>query len=319
MNKFRFTLNVLAIAIFTFAFASIAQAQATRTWVSGVGDDVNPCSRTAPCKTFAGAISKTAVDGEIDCLDPGGFGAVTITKSITLDGSGTFGSILASGVNAITISIAVSGSDPLRQVRIRGLSINGSGSCGTGCGSNSGINGINIVTNGASAVHVEDTVIDGFTQNGILVNAPANATQLMLRNVVIRNCAVAGVNTLASGGNQTPIGFDNINVSSCGDGFKAQNGTSGSIRGSTFTLNTNGINASQGASATFVNIDSSLITGSSTAINTASGVHVRISRMLISQNSNALGLGGTVDSGGNNTIHGNTTNQAPNGATTPQN
>src|SRR5438105_15149189 len=97
MNKFRFTINALAIAIFTFAFASFTQAQATRTWVSGVGDDVNPCSRTAPCKTFAGAISKTASPGEIDALDPGGYGAVTITKSITIDGAGTLASILASG------------------------------------------------------------------------------------------------------------------------------------------------------------------------------------------------------------------------------
>src|SRR5437660_10529442 len=87
MNKFRFTFNALAIAIFMFAFASLAQAQATRTWVSGVGDDVNPCSRTAPCKTFAGAISKTAANGEIDCLDPGGIGSVTITKSHTIDGT----------------------------------------------------------------------------------------------------------------------------------------------------------------------------------------------------------------------------------------
>src|SRR5881628_47646 len=101
MNKFRFTINALAIAIFTFAFASMAQAQATRTWVSGVGDDVNPCSRTAPCKTFAGAISKTAVNGEIDCLDPGGFGAVTISKGLTIDGTtgSGFGSILASFTN----------------------------------------------------------------------------------------------------------------------------------------------------------------------------------------------------------------------------
>src|SRR5205807_772508 len=87
MNKFRFTINALAIAIFTFAFASMTQAQATRTWVSGVGDDANPCSRTAPCKTFAGAISKTADGGEIDALDPGGFGTVTITKSVTIDGT----------------------------------------------------------------------------------------------------------------------------------------------------------------------------------------------------------------------------------------
>src|SRR6187399_33164 len=99
MSKVRFTLNFLAVMIFTLTVASMAQAQATRTWVSGVGDDVNPCSRTAPCKTFAGAISKTAAGGEIDALDPGGFGAVTITKNITLDGTGTFASILASLVN----------------------------------------------------------------------------------------------------------------------------------------------------------------------------------------------------------------------------
>src|SRR3981081_3924463 len=106
MNKFRFTIKLMAIAIFMFAFASMAQAQATRTWVSGVGDDANPCSRTAPCKTFAGAISKTAIGGEIDCLDPGGFGAVTITKSITLDGShgGGFGGILASLTNGVIVN-----------------------------------------------------------------------------------------------------------------------------------------------------------------------------------------------------------------------
>src|SRR5713226_8926604 len=125
MNKFRFTINALAIAIFTFAFASMAQAQATRTWVSGVGDDANPCSRTAPCKTFAGAISKTAVDGEIDALDPGGFGAVTITKSITIDGTGTFASVIASGTTAITINITTTvAQDSLATVRLRGLSIN---------------------------------------------------------------------------------------------------------------------------------------------------------------------------------------------------
>src|SRR6266480_118385 len=99
-------LCLLAVLIFTSVFASLAQAQATRTWVSGVGDDANPCSRTAPCKTFAGAISKTADCGEIDALDPGGFGAVTITKSITLDGTGTLASILGSGTNALNINVA---------------------------------------------------------------------------------------------------------------------------------------------------------------------------------------------------------------------
>src|SRR5687767_8122453 len=89
MKRSQSMFRTLALVGFTLILTPIANAQASRTWVSGVGDDVNPCSRTAPCKTFAGAISKTARDGEIDALDPAGFGAVTITKSITIDGSPT--------------------------------------------------------------------------------------------------------------------------------------------------------------------------------------------------------------------------------------
>src|ERR1017187_5160999 len=108
---------VAVIAIFSIG----AQAQATRTWVSGVGDDANPCSRTAPCKTFAGAISKTAAGGEIDALDPGGYGVVTITKSITINGRGTHASILVAGTNGITIN----GSGSPIVVNIQHLSIDG--------------------------------------------------------------------------------------------------------------------------------------------------------------------------------------------------
>ncbi|PYQ51096.1 MAG: hypothetical protein DMF59_08935, partial [Acidobacteria bacterium] len=81
------TRRVLGIFVLVAGISLTANAQASRTWVSGVGDDANPCSRTAPCKTFAGAISKTAAGGEISVLDPGGFGAVTITKSITIEGA----------------------------------------------------------------------------------------------------------------------------------------------------------------------------------------------------------------------------------------
>jgi len=104
-------MSLVALSVIaTIAVTAVpAQAQATRTWVSGVGDDVNPCSRTAPCKTFAGAVSKTTAGGEIDCLDPGGFGAVTITKSLTIDCGETQGSILASGTNGVNINDSSSG------------------------------------------------------------------------------------------------------------------------------------------------------------------------------------------------------------------
>src|SRR5688500_14940492 len=116
---------ILASGLLFFASAAVS-AQATRTWVSGVGDDVNPCSRTAPCKTFAGAIATTATGGEINCLDPGGLGSVTITKSISLDCRGTIGSTLASAINGSTINFGEA-SDAARTVRIRGLNINGAG------------------------------------------------------------------------------------------------------------------------------------------------------------------------------------------------
>src|ERR1700686_5346055 len=120
MTRLWFTIKILAIAIFTFAFASMAQAQATRTWVSGVGDDANPCSRTAPCKTFAGAISKTAPAGEIDVLDPGGFGAVTITKSITIRSDHIQAGVLVSGTNGVVVSAGASDTIVLEGLDIEG-------------------------------------------------------------------------------------------------------------------------------------------------------------------------------------------------------
>ena len=119
-------LSLLATVVGTCVLPSVAQAQATRTWVSGVGDDANPCSRTAPCKTFPGAISKTAAGGEINCLDPGGFGAVTITKAITIACEGVTAGVLVSGTNAIIVSAG-----PSDQVTLRGLDINGTGTGST--------------------------------------------------------------------------------------------------------------------------------------------------------------------------------------------
>src|SRR5436189_5871440 len=116
MCNFRLPLIISGAILALVLQALPAQAQATRTWVSGVGDDANPCSRTAPCKTFAGAISKTAASGEINCLDPGGFGGVTITKSIAIRCHYTEGGVLVSGTNAIVINAAATD-----KVTLRGL------------------------------------------------------------------------------------------------------------------------------------------------------------------------------------------------------
>src|SRR2546421_9852731 len=154
MNKTRFTLKACAFLVFTLAFASAASAQATRTWVSGVGDDANPCSRTAPCKTFAGAISKTANGGEINCLDPGGFGGVTIGKSLTIKCHYTEGGVLVSGTNAIVINATATD-----KVTLRGLDING-----IGVGAPTSLVGVKVLS--AKSVHILDSEISRF-QAGI--------------------------------------------------------------------------------------------------------------------------------------------------------
>src|SRR6202051_2406333 len=118
MNSMIDKLRVPSLAGLTLmlAFAGLADAQATRTWVSGVGDDVNPCSRTAPCKTYAGAISKTAAGGEISALDPGGFGAVTITKAMTINGDRDLASTTSPGTTGVTVAAGATDVVVLRSV-----------------------------------------------------------------------------------------------------------------------------------------------------------------------------------------------------------
>ena len=162
---------VSAAAVAFAVFATPASAQATRTWVSGVGDDINPCSRTAPCKTFAGAISKTAAGGEINCLDPGGFGAVSIIKSMTISCPYTEGGALAGG-NGITVNLPLT----TDTVVIRGLDI---------FGVNPPTHGIRFINRGT--LHVEDTVIRRFNAaNSFGISfQPSGAGNLFMRNVTI--------------------------------------------------------------------------------------------------------------------------------------
>jgi hypothetical protein len=166
-----------AMAVAFTMWASPAMAQATRTWVSGVGDDANPCSRTAPCKTFAGAISKTAAQGEINCLDSGGFGGVTITKAITIRCVGVVAGVLVAGTNGITINAGASD-----KVVLDGLDIQGLGTVGNST------NGVNILQ--ARDVFILNTKIQGFVAagsgNGVRV---AGATQT---RVTIQNSAIFG-------------------------------------------------------------------------------------------------------------------------------
>ena len=301
MSKFRFTIKVLGLAIFMFASVSIAQAQASRTWVSGVGDDANPCSRTAPCKTWAGAISKTAACGEIDALDPGGYGAVTITKSITLDGTGTFASILASLVNGIIINAATTD-----VVTIRGISINGF------C---NGINGINILQ--ARTVHVEDCVIFRFnTGNGITVNESGDL-RLNVRNTVIRDNTLDGINTFTSSGTaKIRVSLEHVSLIGNGNGFHGRSGTLAEARNCVFSNNlTNGVfGDALGANASAIFLWESQISNNGAAgvragnAGNAGTSGIQIAQNQINANVGAgvvISTGGVVSTFSNNSILGN--------------
>src|SRR5215475_9130307 len=178
MRKIKF-LSLLAIAVLG---TTVMYGQASRTWVSGVGDDANPCSRTAPCKTFAGAISKTAAGGEIDALDPAGYGALTITKAITIDGGGgQVASVLVAGTNGIVVSAGASDVVILRNLRINGISGSGSG----------GTNGIRFLA--GLRMIVDNCDIFDFTTNGIDVSNSTAGNVTLINNTRIENVGNAGV------------------------------------------------------------------------------------------------------------------------------
>jgi hypothetical protein len=161
--KNRFARTAFTVVFCLLLAAPMAFAQASRTWVSGVGDDANPCSRTAPCKTFAGAISKTAAGGEISVLDPAGYGAVTITKPITINGAGTLGSILGAGSNAIVVNIQ-DPHPPDSVVVLRDLQLNGF---------QTGFSGVRVIQ---GTVVIENLLINGFNTGVDLANSYAGNT-----------------------------------------------------------------------------------------------------------------------------------------------
>jgi hypothetical protein len=267
---------------------------ATRTWVSGVGDDANPGSRTAPCKTFAGAISKTANPGEIDCLDPGGFGAVTITKSITLDGTGTFGSILASGTTGVIINAAGI------NVTLRGLSINGVGS---------GLRGVRIVA--AANVHIIDCTIFGFTTApGIGIQDDRTAGgRLFVVNTVVRDNTI-GIQIKPSSGTIAILGFiDGCTITNnATSGVLAGQGSRVAISNSLVSGNPgNGLfsNATAGLTAPILNAEDCVVVANGTGVNVDSGAAFSMSNLYVVTNSTGLAGAGTYTTFGNNQVNAN--------------
>jgi hypothetical protein len=305
----RFALVVVP-ALLAGLGAMPAYAQATRTWVSGVGNDANPCSRTAPCKTFAGALIKTAANGEISVLDPGGYGAVTINKAITISGDGTLASILATGTQGIVVSAGAAD-----EVIIRNLSINGSG--GAPGDPSSGSTGIRY--NSGRQLTVENVTIVGFNQTassrGISVTLSGSG-ELLVNDTTITNCS-NGIRVTTTAG-QALATLDNVKVQNTTHaGLEAAANAFVSMARSNISNNDiDGILAS--SSTAIVNVvDTLLAANNGAAVNcNASGGKVRVNRDTIVNNNVgvAIAAGCTVFSTGQNTIDGNGSTTPPNGA-----
>jgi hypothetical protein len=314
-------LRCLCAVITAFALHGAANAQATRTWVSGVGADDNPCSRTAPCKTWAGAINKTAAGGEINAIDSGGFGAVSITKSITLNGAGVHASSLNSGTNGVLVNCATPATD---VVVLRNLSIQGAGA---------GVNGVKILK--CAAVHLENVDISG--QNfssatsgyGVLINpTTAGNVQVVMDNVRIvdngNGANGGGVYVQAIAPATATLRMTNSLISNNQGfaGLRVDSGGFATVRNSSITdSGQHGAVAVSSANPADIAIHDSMISGNGVAAATnGAGVQaqgtmasVRISGSVVTDNEHGLRslTSGILVSYGNNMFYGNTTDGAP--------
>jgi len=297
----------LVMLVSCFAMlATVANAQATRTWVSGVGDDLNPCSRTAPCKTFAGAFSKTATGGEISVLDPGGYGTLTITKAITVDG-GTgsgWGSTLFSSVNGFIINITTNLTTD--RVILRNLSINGAGTT-------LGVDGIRFLD--GEQLTVENVVIFNSSGDGIEINQSQNSTT-HLRNVTMNNVGT-GIKINSAVGTQALVTMDNCAIRANTNGFDAIANVRAAVNNSTFDKGTNCFRTS--GSGSIINANGILATYCTNGVQASAGSTINLSNSFVVQNSNGIVLnGGTINSLDGNSVASNTSNGAFSGPKTPK-
>jgi hypothetical protein len=235
-----------AAALGLLLYAAPAEAQATRTWVSGVGDDANPCSRTAPCKTFAGAISKTAAGGEISVLDPGGFGAVTITKSISIVAEGGEGGVLAAGTNGIIVNVG-----PNDVVSLSGLIIEGV---------STGLNGIRFL--GSGALHVRNCLIRGFrggTGLGVDIQATGHSRIFITDTTLAAN--LGGIRVKPNTAEKVIAFLDRVQIDGHSGTGVAADGSTAWIRMNASTVTNNGIGLSALNSGNIVSFGNNAING----------------------------------------------------------
>jgi subtilase family serine protease len=301
------TVTVNSLENVTAMFSSPGgSSPVSQTWVSAsLGNDANPCTFEAPCRNFAAALALTQPGGEIDVLDPGGYGPLTITQSVSIQGD----QVGPSGTSSIVVSAGASD-----VVSLRGLTFSGAGT--------SGVSGIQF--NSGAHLIVEDCALQGFGVAGILFSpgsGSAATAEMDVRNTTIAN-NTSGVLVKPTGGVAARVTLKGASiVNNIGGGLKADGtGGSGAIdvtiaNGNVSFNGGNGINAVSGQGSVAVKVVRITITSNGVAgvqSNQSNGgmASVTVGNSTIA--SNALGLsavaGGSLLSNGTNDVTGNPTN-----------
>ncbi|HEX4736842.1 MAG TPA: hypothetical protein VH331_04690 [Allosphingosinicella sp.] len=317
---------LLATAAIGMAYAVPANAQATRTWVSGFGDDANPCSRTAPCKTFQGALSKTAAGGEMNCIDAGGYGSVTITKAMTINCYYTLASVLHSGTQGIVINAG-----PNDQIVLNGIETNGAGTT-------PGTRGISFLAGGT--LIVRDSFIYGSqTSPAVGISfTPSGVSKLYVERSTVANNGASGtgggilIQPTGAGGSAKVEIEDSQVINSGGYGLRVDSTANTSTAGISVNIDHSQVSGSTGAGIVAVAVGTNPITmmiaNSVSSNNTTNGiigngaqVTIRVGNTTITGNATGINPAGgsTISSYGDNRLDGNTTaNGAFTGAILPK-
>jgi len=314
MKSFGYPTKVLFLLIVLLSLTVVVQAQATRTWVAssaGGGDDANPCSRTAPCGTFAGAISKTHEGGEIDVIEPGSYGMVTITKAITIDGgtgAGWAGILAGNGSAGIIVNVTSGNHVDKAKVILRHLSINGAKQAGNG-----GDIGIHVIK--VEELHIENVNIEDCNSQGVNIDG-ADGIRVYLNHVSLSH-NMTGVRMNTASGFFATAYLDDVSIQGSNNGVNAVANAIAIIRNSFFAENRGDVGAIKASSGCFIYLENNMFAGNLIAVSAAAGGTVNISNNSFYGNTTALSGAGTIATATNsNKFAGNSSDGATNATIT---
>lgn len=118
----RVVVTTVVVCLCFLFLTTTTHAQLARTYVSRVGNNLNPCTRTLPCRQINRGIDAVQPGGEVVVLDTANYQGFTVNKAVSITASPDASPAITvvSGNTAIVID---AGSSDV--VNIRGITVNG--------------------------------------------------------------------------------------------------------------------------------------------------------------------------------------------------